>query len=178
MDHFIGHLEVPIRLAYLLRPPQTYQTKLDYSVQHGMDQLKEMLNFPLYKEKRINGHIVYETKDKVHTTSIPQPDSPDYLPPEHPDAPKPVMVPDLQVANLILRVVDKLDTRKFGSPTQRVHMQSTTRSYQQNVNINHTLTSGQYNNDQTHEEAFDVMAQLERKLQLLEPTEDYREPEL
>lgn len=101
-------------VAWIIRPPVNYENAMEEALQHGLNRMREILNFPLYKAKynrdglpivdKYSGEVVYE--------------------------------PDATIANLMLKTVAYLDLRIKGATTQKIHQISQQQISRQNINYN------------------------------------------
>lgn len=108
-------------LAYVLRPPLNYDMAMNEALTQGLGRLREILEFPLYQKKFNKDGLPVCDK---HTG-------------------KQVQIPDVPVANLMLKTVAFLDLRIKGAIPQTINQQVKSVSYNLNQNQNHnTPASG------------------------------------
>jgi len=101
-------------LAYIIRPPLDYDNAMQESLQHGLNRVREILNFPLY-EPRFNK---------------------DGLPIVDKHTGEQVMSPNEKIANLILKTVAFLDLRIKGATVQKIHQVSDQNITRRSLNMN------------------------------------------
>lgn len=101
-------------IAWIIRPPLDYDKALQESLQHGLNRVREILNFPLYDKKF--------TKDGVPVI--------DKFTQEQ------VEIPNQVTANLILKTVAFLDLRVKGAIPQKIQQYTQQQITRQSVNYN------------------------------------------
>ena len=101
-------------LSWIIRPPVNYEVAMEESLQHGLDRMREILNFPLYK-------------GKYNKDGIPVCDK--YTGEQ-------VLEPDEKIANLLLKTVAFLDLRVKGAIPQKIQQYTQQQITRQSVNYN------------------------------------------
>lgn len=101
-------------IAWIIRPPLDYDKALQESLQHGLNRVREILNFPLYDKKF--------TKDGVPVV--------DKFTGEQ------VESPNHATANLLLKTVAFLDLRVKGAIPQKIQQYTQQQITRQSVNYN------------------------------------------
>jgi len=104
-DKFDKYLDRDEICAWILRKPVDYKVVVDEALDYGLGKLRDILDFPLYVEKF----------DKEGNNIGRE--------------------PNVQIANLVMRVIDKLDLRRHGSPTQKILSNSKTEKTTKNLNL-------------------------------------------
>lgn len=97
-------------LAWIIRPPVNYLKALNESLEYGLDRMREILNFPLYKKKFTKEGL--PITDKQTGAQVEEPDN--------------------QTANMVLKTVAFLDLRVKGAVPLKIHQVT----QQQNLNYN------------------------------------------
>jgi len=101
-------------LAWIIRPPVNYEVAMEEALQHGLDRMREILNFPLYKRKF----------------------NKDGLPVVDKFTGEQVLEPDEKIANIMLKTVAFLDLRVKGAIPQKIHQYTQQQINRQSVNYN------------------------------------------
>lgn len=91
-DYFFDTCKDEKKFSWILRPPTTYITQCEEALQKSMGRIREILEFPLWEKKEI--------KKKSGGTYNKQ-------------------VPNVKVAELMLKVHDKLEQRVMGAVVQK-----------------------------------------------------------
>jgi len=101
-------------LAWIIRPPVNYEVAMEEALQQGLDRMREILNFPLYKRKFNKDGL--PVVDKFTGEQI--------------------LEPDEKIANIVLKTVAFLDLRVKGAIPQKIHQYSQQQINRQSVNYN------------------------------------------
>jgi len=98
-------------LAWVVRPPLDYVVALEEALSYGVDRLREILNMPMFDYK-------YKSDGSIVTDKYTD---------------EPVMIPNVPVANIILKTVAMLDMRVKGAIPQKIHQVTQSQNFNMNV---------------------------------------------
>jgi hypothetical protein len=104
-------LSSDVALGYIMRPPADYIVCINEALQHGVQKLREILDFPLWKKKVNNKGVTVRT-------------------PEGED----VYEPDHRTADIILKAFAMIDLRAKGAIAQKLNIEGM--MVQKNMNVN------------------------------------------